>query len=611
MYLGIDPERNIKPFISIKPRDSYPEDVINEIKLLSFSKDKDATPFGSFIYRIQKYPGDVDLVEEFTDCCTIKEVTKKFAKKLKEMVRKISAKRTHYFTEFKAGVDKRFNVDIGTLQNGIYTPGSQLEEQIKRLIRHKLLPNDEIKAINQTLSKLIMNGNDYDIIYNIFREHMILRWNVDEILVGVKKLPDRASKKLEQALGEHGHIKIDMVTSINGKFVEVTNFLQLSFIKDGEPVHINIDIEENHDIPKMLPIDINRLYYSNFHYNPFKMVKRIYSLTRHNQDIAILQKILPVISSNISLMYQIKSELDAIMLVLKLYRSPSPKAIFENLDNIKLRLATVLEIGDEELESISTLINKANKTKENHKKIEILKQIKQKLVDIINYETIIYLDKVGLNPPPSNLLPPKVTYDRSLVRTAFETVENPVKKILGGSIATWAFKNAANLYRRNFCDGRARPLLDGEFHLGCHNFTGPGTRIDLPEVANYTPYNSIDACSRAHDIAYGEYKNNPEKIREADEEAIRCYNKYPNESGYTASTLGINGKMALENVFPLILKSIAAPYSGKGWGDFNNADFQYGHFMRGSGCEQCRATGCLRCQDRGCSNCKIGGCAYC
>lgn len=131
-----------------------------------------------------------------------------------------------------------------------------------------------------------------------------------------------------------------------------------------------------------------------------------------------------------------------------------------------------------------------------------------------------------------------------------------------------AFQLAANAYRKRFCNGKARPLEYNEISYGCHSFTGPGTRID--KYRDYPPYNNIDACSRLHDIAYSEADKEKDKkkkadiIRKADIEAIKCYDKYPNENGYLAAKLGINGKMKLEDVFPIVLRSIAPNYSGRG-----------------------------------------------
>ena len=55
-YLPINPQSDLRRFLQAKPMNSYPENVMKEIKLLSFSKNKLASPFGSYIYRLQEYP---------------------------------------------------------------------------------------------------------------------------------------------------------------------------------------------------------------------------------------------------------------------------------------------------------------------------------------------------------------------------------------------------------------------------------------------------------------------------------------------------------------------------------------------------------------------------
>jgi len=107
-----------------------------------------------------------------------------------------------------------------------------------------------------------------------------------------------------------------------------------------------------------------------------------------------------------------------------------------------------------------------------------------------------------------------------------------------------------------------RYLKQGEIHVPNHNFTGPGTRIDLPEVRNHAPYNNIDACSKVHDIEFNEIfkmPNGPEReqmIRNADIKAVECYRRYADEAGYSLAKNGINSKMALEDLSPSVFNVV-------------------------------------------------------
>lgn len=129
-----------------------------------------------------------------------------------------------------------------------------------------------------------------------------------------------------------------------------------------------------------------------------------------------------------------------------------------------------------------------------------------------------------------------------------QIIERTPEELRGGFIhnilPSWkkSFQTAANAYRRKYCDGKAKPLHYGELHLGCHNFTGPGTVMD-----NVAPYNCVDNCARQHDIDYGKAKGDLKKVQKADDDFIKCVDQYPNQSGYRAARSGIGSKMSIED----------------------------------------------------------------
>lgn len=131
-----------------------------------------------------------------------------------------------------------------------------------------------------------------------------------------------------------------------------------------------------------------------------------------------------------------------------------------------------------------------------------------------------------------------------------------------------AFQLAMNEYRKRFCGGKSRPLELGELHFACHNYSGPGTVIN-DKTRNFPPYNDIDNCSRIHDLDYDLIERSKmskeEKalaVRKADEEAISCYDRYPNQDGYSASKLGISGKLTAEKILSEIKGKPSSFYGG-------------------------------------------------
>jgi len=404
---------DIQPYLKSKPLSAYPIDLIKNMKMISFYHDEMATPFGSYIYRMQKYPGDVDLLEEFTYCCTAEEVVKKFKKRLIEVVNNITSEKGHYFSEFKAGIDKRYDIDIGDLINGKYDINPNLSEISVGMHKIGLFDDKELNKILNVMNNGRFNGDGYDIIYNTFRNRRILRWSADEILKGYKMLDKKIKKTLHDALFDETHIKIDMIAIYDDRFIEITNFIGLMYEDNkGDLIPININMKENHDILKQLPVEIEKLYFSNFHYSPFKMVKRIFSLSRHKRDERTLREIIPIVSGNISLLYQIKSEIDVILRIFKIKKVPPVRTIEKQIDNMKSRIVNILTFTETELEMIFSFLDLASNIKTNiQAKAGILEKLNESILKPhINSKTIIYLQKANLNPPPKYLLPKELSY---------------------------------------------------------------------------------------------------------------------------------------------------------------------------------------------------------
>lgn len=130
------------------------------------------------------------------------------------------------------------------------------------------------------------------------------------------------------------------------------------------------------------------------------------------------------------------------------------------------------------------------------------------------------------------------------------------------------YQGIANLYRRNFCDGKARPLEYGELHPLCANYEGPGTRIDLH--GDYPPYNNTDNCARVHDYDYEEIFKikddniRAQKVREADDKFLKCVDSFSHEEPYySIGKAGISGKSKIEDFLPSITKNLFGNYFGQ------------------------------------------------
>ena len=429
MSVLLDPTKDFNRFVELKPEDSYPKSVLKEIKLLTAYPNGTAIPFGSIIYRIQAYPGDVDLLEIYKQNGSPQTVANKFAKSLQDIVRRIKSDRLHYYSEIKCGVDKRYDINIGKMEKGFYTTNPNLRKKIIGLSNEGLITGEDEKLLLKNIKEVNnskIQANQYDIITKILREYYILRWSEKEVLDGEKQLIGK-NIKLNEALNMNTIIKIDEITDINNRFIEITNIFFLQSNYGGKTKDLN---KENGPYIE-LPIEIEKLYYSNLYYNPFKCLKRIFAYSRASKNVDkpefkdILEKIFPFISSSTSAMYQIKSELESISLIMERSKSIPIAKINNQIDYMKLRLASIIEIDKNDLNKILKLINLIVDSSKIGDKLILIDDLVKYLKKLINYNTITYLNKVSLNPLPKILLPPIATYNWYEIRSP--TFESKLK----------------------------------------------------------------------------------------------------------------------------------------------------------------------------------------
>lgn len=578
-----------------KTNDQIPDEVMENIYLVSLPPsdlgDESANPFGSYFRRSSRVWGDIDLIQQYVGCCTTEDVGIQVAQSLQNIVGNISKKEFHYFSEIKAGFDERFMFDIGQCINGVYSPSDELYMKIEELQQY--FDNNDVTVLNKVLKKCDgWDGDDYDTIFNLFRDKYVLRWSEKEIMSGEKESNGRIFRLEESVIFPDAPLKIDvLLIDSNGKFIELTNYMAVGVVAEGCGfTPLNIDLDEDAD-PANLQIPIEQLYYSNWYYSPFKHVKRCFAFLNSLYKKGFGDKMIisnyvqmynKILASTLNILYGTRSELDVMKLILEKHplSEPLKKKLNDRLDMMISPISNVLELDDSDVEEFADLIDKVIREKRKNYKAEMIDDMMKMMKIIINYHTIEYLDRMDLNPPPSLMLPNQMTYDPDILRTKDSNPENPMKKLKGGffkSLALKAFRKFANKYRKKYCNGKSRPLYPGELHFKCHNFTGPGTEIWRKNVRDMAPFNAIDACSKQHDLDYMEAVEQPddvrkEMIRQADKDVIECYNRYPKENGYRVAKMGINSKMKLEQVLPIVARSLFGKISASGYANLNEKE---------------------------------------
>ena len=408
----------IDKVLQVKPVESYPSNVNKEIALVSFWPKGLATPFGSFVFRFQKYAGDLDLLEKFhykDELTTIGQ----FIRQLRRIIRSLG--RSHYFSEFKAGMNHMFDFSVGELRNGRYMPDPNLFKKIDELHKLKLISNDEflyIAFIIANVHKVDINNqtNAYDSVYGIIREKRVLRWSKDEILKGYKIINHDERYTLSQAIRDKEIVKIDLIVLINGRFVEVTNIVSLAYTDQlGKLIAINIDDEKIHNIDGLRK-EIEKLYYSNKFCSPLKVCKRMYSTSRQLHNYEYIIPLSKILRGDISLLYQIKSEVETFIILIERLKNPPIQQINRQLDEIKGRLNYVIDIPDKEIIKISHDINEIIIMKNKHNKLEMLKTHITLLKDYIFDLCVEKMNVLHLAPIPNIFRPNVDHYDTRIIR---------------------------------------------------------------------------------------------------------------------------------------------------------------------------------------------------
>jgi hypothetical protein len=253
-------------YVEHKLDSSYSLAMKHEIDMLSVSKLSLALPFGSAVYRIQQFPGDLDLFEEIEECCNEPEAVHKFIDAFKKVVKNVLDSKLHYYSEVKAGLDLRYDIDLGKLEDGRWSQNPDLLSIINGM--YQLFSPNDYRIIRLAMKEY--GANNYDVVSNVIREYRVLRWSAQEIMAGRKEVLGGTIILDRIIVTTKSLFKIDEITLIQGKFAEVTNVYFLTY-DDGQGGKHEI-IKQNLNFLEDLRNEIEKLYYSDMFYNPFKVL---------------------------------------------------------------------------------------------------------------------------------------------------------------------------------------------------------------------------------------------------------------------------------------------------------------------------------------------------
>lgn len=386
------------PLLQTRPFSSLSVDTIDIINMVTLDQKFPPVIVGSFKYVVHEYPADIDLFETYQGCCTSFDVTKDITKKFMNIAIKLKEKKHIYLGDFKAGYDNDFKINIG------YIKGIKLSNYNPLLIRNSIIKLYEKKLLTlneqkKWLSTVIENPtiSEYNDLDNIIKKKYIIRWNIDEMIKGIKILPSGKNLTLSEALTHKSIIKIDVWIYLNKRYIEVTNWYMITY-KDIHGSIKNLSVKPE-KYEQSLMKDLH--HYNNPNVNNYmKLAKRLWLYAVLKKDKKLMISLYPLFGSGASKMYQIIGEIETIQKILKNIKYPYIDSIINNIEDWKTRLGTVMSdiLPIQVAHVIYAKINNMIQNMNNKDFILLsLDEINDKLTTYINRYVNLYFIRNNIN----------------------------------------------------------------------------------------------------------------------------------------------------------------------------------------------------------------------
>jgi hypothetical protein len=300
----------------------FPPSLQHAIEISTF--EKEPRPVGSSALRIHPYFADVDVFERTVGCCSEEYAAHYFADRLQEVGRRIAISPGVWFKELKAGVDRRYLVpslgsyaisQVTDLKEDSETQfnAQQLLIDLNRLFDEGLLTAKEYKELEVWIHELQDEKIEilmWDHVPDILREKAVLRWSLPELLDGEKKLSGQDQiVTLEEALLDHGRVKLDMLTFAENRLVEVETLYDLFYRTSKNPrapiKKLSLTLG---NYTENIAADLDK-YSSQQNWNPLKYSKRAWALANvlHRNDIT--KALTPLFTAPVSGVNQIMNDI--------------------------------------------------------------------------------------------------------------------------------------------------------------------------------------------------------------------------------------------------------------------------------------------------------------
>jgi hypothetical protein len=337
----------------------YPSDAVRVLDAMSMGGDFKL--FGSMSLRSQLYSGDYDGYEVIHKKGSVKKVLTELRKRFQDNIKKLRVIPNTWVCDIKAGSIEKWRVIPRTalVRDGKIEGynATQCRAKVDRLLKDKIISENEATFSNGLLKDSI-SVSDFLEAKQFIKYHTI-RWTIPEVLHNTKILRDGSKITLEYAFNSPGIAKLDCISIVgNNRFTDFSVIYELlcnGKALNPDPANIRISLQEN-----IIAYGASGNY--------FKVIKRMFALAKLDKDQKMIEKLTPILNSNLGLLYLIVNDIDTLTTLLEQKNVPLNLIRYE-IDQFVHRLSNVYTVT-EYLKKDDTIIGEIHR---------ILKLPKEKL----------------------------------------------------------------------------------------------------------------------------------------------------------------------------------------------------------------------------------------
>jgi len=382
--------------------DSYNVPTIKAINIISSKKFPDIKPIGSYIFKFQKYPGDIDMREKIIKTGNPRQATKKALHEILKILNAIKKDKNAFLGDFKAGGDSAFDINIGKITPEGKIIGYDYENVFNRFVNLYKMGVITKKEFNffKRLIKKRLTVKSYIELWTAIKKLYKIRWEMKDAFRGYKILPGGRKKYLVDAMMDKEIVKLDVWYWLNNRYIEISNFIMIYNVEKGKQPHFINTKQES--LVFELKKDV-RKYLSRYLLNNFKAMKRIWILAVQFKDKKMLNKLSPLMEGDLSILYQIVSDMVVLYKMFKKINNIPYKNIATEIQWFKSRLAYIYQFNFKETKinkQLDHLYKLVNRRAPRNDLIVSMKVILDELFWVLNKKTIDYARESRILPIP-------------------------------------------------------------------------------------------------------------------------------------------------------------------------------------------------------------------